>query len=160
MPDPLSFVPELCRLDPAVTTRRDLLNYLAETADAAGHVRASFREALLAREARYPTGLPTPTPCAIPHVEAEHVAVAGLAAVRLATPVPFGEMGAPDRLVPARLVVLLLVTEPAQQVPTLGRLISLLRREDLDSRLSTAASDKGLAAVLNHLWWDAEPASA
>ncbi len=68
---------------------------MADGLHAAGHVRASYKEALLAREERFPTGLPTQVMAvAIPHTDVEHVERSFISVARLAEPVAFHEMGA------------------------------------------------------------------
>ena len=150
--DELSFVPELCRVRPSVTSATELLELLAAGALDAGYVRPSFASALLKREENFPTGLPTATPVAIPHVEAEHVLASGLVAATLDPPLSFHEMGSNDRTVAVDLVVLLLVTDPAAQVTTLGRLIAMFQRPELGVALREVTEPAELAEVLDG-WW-------
>ncbi|MCD4526514.1 PTS sugar transporter subunit IIA [Nocardioides sp. cx-173] len=111
------------------------LRLLGRAATEQGFAAPTYVDALLAREAAYPTGLPLPVPVAIPHADATHVRVPALAALVPPAPLTFGEMGSRDRTVQAELVLLLLVDDPGQQVGLLGRLITALQRPDLRERL-------------------------
>ena len=116
----------LFRLD--ASTDHEVLEALAARALAAGRVRPSFAKALIEREAAYPTGLPTVIPVAIPHADVEHVLKSGLGIALLKNPVTFGEMGSDGGTVEARLVVLILVTQPEQQVTLLTKLIDVFQQ--------------------------------
>lgn len=142
---PLVVAPELAVLRPRVTSAEELLSMLAARALDAGYVTAGFREALLVRERAYPTGLPLPTPAAIPHADAEHVTRPGLAVALLDPPVAFGEMGSRGRSVDCTLAVMLLVDSPQDQVPVLGRVLATLRRADWPGSLSGATDATDLA---------------
>jgi galactitol PTS system EIIA component len=125
-------VPSLCFVRPDLEDGRDgALRLLATAAVEQGYARESFVDAVVEREASFPTGLPLPLPVAIPHADASHILKPGLAALVPATPLRFGEMGSRTRTVEAGFVLMLLVNEPGEQVALLGRLIAALRRPDL-----------------------------
>ncbi len=147
----IAVVAELSLVRPPVADAQTLLRLVAERAAAAGYATPTFAQALLDREASYPTGLPTPVPVAIPHADCAHVLRPGLAAVLLDPAVPFGEMGSTDRAVDVRLVVVLLVTDPAAQTGLLASLITALRRPDLADVLAGVDDPQALAAALTGL---------
>lgn len=126
----------LCRV-PA-TDWEEALTRLAGAAVAAGHGRPTLVEAVVERERKYPTGLPTPVPAAIPHTDAVHVLRAGLGVATLVDPVEFGQMGSAGVSLPVRFVVMLFVTEPAAQVEALQQVLGRLRDSD------------GVQALLDH----------
>lgn len=130
-----SLVASLCFIRPDVDSSEQALRLLGAAAVEQGYARDTFPVALLSREKRYPTGLSLPVPMAIPHTDCMHVRRPALAALVPADPLTFGEMGSPDRSVEARLILMLLVDDPAAQVDLLGRLISALRRPDLEAVL-------------------------
>lgn len=132
---------ELCRVGAEVGTAEEALRLLAEAAVAEGYARPSFVEAVIERERVYPTGLPLPLPTAIPHSDPEHILRPGLAALVPTAGLTFGEMGGRDRTVEARLVLMLLVDDPAEQVSLLGRLITALQAPDLETRLLVGVRD-------------------
>lgn len=143
--------PELCLVRPVLSSAREVLEALASLALTHGFVRPSFGPALIAREEAYPTGLPTPVPVAIPHTDAEHVLRPALAAALLDPPVAFREMGGADREVPVRLVVALMVTDPASQVGVLSVLIGALRAPELADVLAVVDDPRSLADAVQSL---------
>ena len=117
------------------------LRVLAEAAVEQGYAEPSFVDAVLDREQTFPTGLPLPLPTAIPHADAAHVRRPGLAALVPRKALPFGEMGRPGATVEVRLVLMLLVTRPQEQVTVLSRLLTVLQSADLEDRLLGGLDD-------------------
>lgn len=125
------------------STDEEVLTALAEAAVAAGHAQPSLVAAVIQREKSYPTGLPTPIPSAIPHTDAVHVIHSGLGVATLAEPVDFGQMATSGTTVPARLVVMLFVTEPAAQVGALQQVLTRLGDVEGIQRLLDHAEAEG-----------------
>ncbi len=124
----LAPVPELSVLDLRADTWTEVLSELGGRVERAGYAGPGFTEALVTRERSAPTGLPTAVPVAIPHVDPRLVLRSGIGVVRLAAPVPWGEMGTPDAgTVDAVAVLLLLVGETHEQVDVLSRLMQVLQ---------------------------------
>lgn len=114
----------LCNLPAA--DWEEALARLAGAAVAAGHGRPTLVEAVIERERRFPTGLPTEVASAIPHTDAVHVVRAGLGVATLAEPVAFGQMGGAGETLPVRFVVMLFITDPADQVAALQQVLGRL----------------------------------
>ena len=132
----------LCFVHPeGVVDAASALRLLAGAAVEQGYAEPSFVEAVLAREEAFPTGLPLPLPTAIPHADAAHVRRPGLAALVPRQPLAFGEMGRPDGTVEARLVLMLLVADPQEQVAVLGSVLRALQSPDLEDRLLRDLAD-------------------
>lgn len=148
--------PELCLVRPDVRDRETLLRLIARSAAEQGYVAATFEDALVERERVFPTGLPTPVPVAIPHTDSVHVLRPGLAAALLAEPIPFGEMGTDDRTVDCALVVVLLVTDPADQVGVLGALITAFQQEGWSQSVADVRTPAELAQALTGLLSDGQ----
>lgn len=105
----------------------ELLLQMSSRLEDSGAVRESFPDAVVARERRFPTGLPTPVPSAIPHTDPEHVRRPGIAVALLGGPVDFAEMGGSGRTVPARMVCMLCIDDAANQVEALQTVLSRLQ---------------------------------
>lgn len=101
---------------------------LAERLAEHGCVRETFASAVLEREKQFPTGLPTSIPVAIPHTDAVHCLRPAIAVGVLARPVVFGEMGNPEGSVNVRIIFLLSVPDPSQQVIWLQKLVDAFQR--------------------------------
>ena len=110
----------------AARDREHLLRMMAAAVVDNGHGKPSLVDALVERERRFPTGLPTPVPCAIPHTDAIHVLHSGLAVATLAEPVMFAQMGGSGEELPAQIVVLLCITHPGEQVGALQMVLARL----------------------------------
>ena len=126
---------ELCFVGVDVADGEEALRLLASASVKYGFAHESLMEAVVLREQKFPTGLPLPTPVAIPHADAEHTIRPAMAALVPTHPLTFGELGGQDRTVDAELVLMLMVTDPQEQVGLLGRLIKVLRAPDLGSSL-------------------------
>jgi galactitol PTS system EIIA component len=151
-------LPELCFVGVDVAGSEDALRLLATAAVEQGFAHPSFIEAVILREKQYPTGLPVPTPVAIPHANAEHTIRPAMAALVPTHPLTFGELGGQDRTVEARLVLMLLVTDPKEQVGLLGQLIKVLRAPDLGTTLlRDLDSPQQLASRFSTLMTPPEP---
>src|SRR5690606_19615817 len=104
--------PAFVRVDVTAPDRDALLSSMADDLAAAGYVKDSFKAALLAREERFPTGLPTQgLRVAIPHTDVEHVNSSFISIARLASPIAFHEMGANARTVDVDLVFMLAIAD-------------------------------------------------
>lgn len=122
-------------------TWREVLEAMTAQVIAQGHALETFGPAVIAREERFPTGLPTPVPSAIPHSDPQHVLHAGVAVAALASPVDFAEMGGGKATVAARLVVMLCMTDGQAQVGALQTVLARLRDEAGCLALLQAAQD-------------------
>lgn len=102
-----------------------------------GYVHTSFIQGALDRETRLPTGLPLSGKinAAIPHTEVQHVIKAGLALATLSNEVSFNNMIDPSEEVPVRLVFLMALSQPHEQVSMLQEIASVLQNEDTINKL-------------------------
>ncbi len=116
-----------------------------------GYVADSFGQALVEREAEFPTGLALEhVTVAIPHTYVEHVKRPFIAFYRLAEPViPFIQMGTDDVLVYPRYIMILGIKEAKAQVDLLAELMALLSQEDLVAKLEAAQSPEAIIEILS-----------
>lgn len=97
-----------------------------------GFVEPSFKDALLEREANFPTALSLGTyGVAIPHTEGEHTKQGAIALGILKNPVTWKRMDDPDESCPVRLVIMLALQDPHDHLEMLQRVISLVQNHDL-----------------------------
>lgn len=121
-------------------TAEEAIRSLADRLARRGFVAAGYADAVVEREREFPTGLPTALPVALPHTEAFLCRRSALTVGVLKGPVAFGEMGAPERTVEARVVFLLALANPKDQVRWLQRFMRGLRDTALLEKLAAAAS--------------------
>jgi len=117
----------------------------------AGHVAPDYADAVVAREARFPTGLPTDPPVALPHADPDAVRRTAIAVGILSAPVTFKEMGNPAHALGVQVVFLLAVRGKDEAVHLLQQLALAFRNHDALGRLSRAPSAAEARAVLREL---------
>ena len=86
------FNKDLVILDVEVQDNFDALGLIADNFRRLGFVKASYKDAVIAREKVFATGLPTVNEnvgVAIPHTDIEHVHTAAISFTRLKEPVEF-----------------------------------------------------------------------
>lgn len=113
-------------------------------------VKKSFGQALIDREANFPTGLKTDTyEIAIPHTDVEHVEEVFIAFVRFNHPIPYSHMGEPEITVNAKFAFVLGIKDPKNQVEVLSTLVKLISDENAMHSLEIADSEKEISNQLN-----------
>ena len=144
---------ELAVLDLEASDYREVLTHMASVFLEKGYVKATYLEAVLAREARYPTAIPLPVESvAIPHTMPEHIVKEFIAPVRLAHPVEWGEMSDPSSTTPVRLIFVLglLGQEHIELLQIL--VINFQRQEWLDKLAAAETVDEFYDAVMELEW--------
>lgn len=114
-----------------------------------GKVTKEYIQAVIEREQKFPTGLPTPEiKVAIPHTGTAFVKQSAIAVATLQQPVPFYLMGESEKQVGVQVVFLLAIHEKTGQVEALQSLIQLLQDNDLLRSAAAAASDEALYQLI------------
>ena len=108
-------------------TKESVLKILSKAAIAAGYAKEEYYQAILEREAKYPTGLHTPAiEVAIPHADAEWSNAPSLTIGLLEEPVPFEPMGGEGDTVQAEIVFMLTIKDPKEQIDFLRAFSTLM----------------------------------
>ncbi|MFC0673729.1 PTS sugar transporter subunit IIA [Brachybacterium hainanense] len=132
---------DLVQVDLEVASTGELFAHMSHMLQEAGYVKESFGDALALREATYPTALPTqPEAMAIPHADAVHILEPFIAPIRLASPIPWHEMGNDDVTHPVRFVFLLGFTKADGHVKVLQDLMIASQDPEFFPRLASAGS--------------------
>jgi len=109
------------------TTKEKVLDVLAAAAVNAGFAKEGFRQAILEREEKYPTGLHTPeVEVAVPHADAEWTLQPSLLIGILQDPVIFEPMGGEGGEVNAELVFMLTIEDASEHVDFLRAFSTLM----------------------------------
>lgn len=125
----------------------------------AGLVHASYPQAVADREMQHPTGLPDHVMAAIPHCSGEHVVKSSIAIARLQNPVTFYNIADPEEPLEIRLMFMLAIKDPADQLDTLRALTNTFQREDVMERMRDACDKKELIEALESAGWESNEAS-
>jgi PTS system galactitol-specific IIA component len=123
------------------------LEKIAQWGDAAGLFKSTWLEAAIKRESEFPTGLPTLIPVAIPHTDSVHVNADGVGFFKLKNPIEFGEMGSLDEKVQVKMILPLLITNPAEQVDLLMAIIGSLQDAEFLNALDAASSTEEIISI-------------
>jgi len=136
-------------LDVEAGNAADAIGLLAARLEASGRVRGTYRDAVIAREAIMPTGLPLGAiNVAIPHTDVEHVIRPGVGLAVLRAPVQFASMDDPDERLDVRIVFALALTEKNAQIAMLQAIMELIQDEDALGRLAAARDPAQALAAL------------
>ena len=93
-----------------------------------GVAKETYPQALVDREANYPTALPAKAfDIATPHTFAEHVNEPAVGIAILAHPVEWQQMGSPEITLHPQVIFMLAVTDPKQQIGTLRKIMMLIQ---------------------------------
>lgn len=134
------------------TTKEDVIRALAAKLEMQGYVKSSYVDAVLAREATMPTGLPMGTASrnvAVPHTDPEHVLKPGIALATLRRPLDFANMEEPDELVPVSTVFMLALNDKDAQVEMLSTIMEAIQDEEIMKELADAADADEVKSILS-----------
>lgn len=95
-------------LDSSAESSEQAIRLAADCLYRNGYIGTQYVEDVLEREKSYPTGLPTDDVItALPHAKSGDVLRTGVSAVRLLSPVEFGNMADSDEKLPVELIFML-----------------------------------------------------
>lgn len=141
----LFFINELSCKD-----RNELLSHLSTILEDNGNVKESFYQALIDREANFPTGLEAKeVNIAIPHADAVHVNKPAIVIAKLKDTIDFNCMIDLNKDIPVKLVFLLAITKPELQVNLLQQLMGLIESEDKINTILNASESEDVINLLS-----------
>lgn len=143
---------ELIRLDLAAETWQEALRVMADLFVDSGAAKKSYPDAIVAREEQYPTGLPAAAfDIAVPHTFAEHVIEPAMGIGVLREPVVFRQMGSPEIKLKPRLLFMLAITDPKDQIALLRKIMKLIQNEEVLNKIPAAGSADEIFDIVNPL---------
>lgn len=119
-----------------------------------GFVEETFLNAILKREAEYPTGLELKNlSISIPHTDVEHVNKPFVFINRMVNKrIKFIQMGTDNEIVRPEYIIILGIKNPKEQVELLSELLELFNQEAFTSKLALASSNNEIKeAFINPL---------
>ncbi len=144
--------PELIFTELEAETSDDVMKKIGSEFTRLEYTKDSYVEALIAREAEFPTGLDVEMEnlgVAIPHTSVEHVNRTGTAIAVLKNPVTFHVMGGDeDETVQVGLVFMLAVVDPNKHIDKLQRIIALIQDQELLKKLAQAKTNDEIITLI------------
>jgi PTS system galactitol-specific IIA component len=120
----------------------DILKHMAANLYQKGFVKESYAEAVIAREKKFATGLPTKgCGVAIPHTDIEHVNQSAISVGVLKEPVDFGIMGEETEKTPVKLIFMLAMHDSHSQLKMLQSLMGIFQDEEILLYLANEESE-------------------
>ncbi len=132
-----------------VSNNEDALKFLGQRLFDKQYVKESYIEAVIAREKKYATGLPTEIyGVAIPHTDIVHVNEPGIAIGILNKPVKFIMMGTEDTEIDVKVVFMLAVKEPKEQLQLLEKLMTVFQDKSMLNNIVNL-NEESMSDLLN-----------
>jgi PTS system galactitol-specific IIA component len=135
--------PSNIHLDMEAKTKEEALLFIAEDMKSQGFVKESYPEAVLQREAVFPTGLKTKV-CgvAIPHTDTKHVIQEAIYFATLSKPLMFQMMEFNEQQVEVNMIFMLAMKEPHGHLDMLQELVAIFQHPDRMIQLKQAKTIK------------------
>lgn len=134
------------------TNKTEVLSHLANKLYEENFVKDGYKQAILDREAEYPTGLPAAIKIAIPHCDHTLVKDSAIAMGVLKNPVDFQAMDDPSVTLDVQIVIMLALNEPHGHIEMLQKIISLIQNtEDLKTIIKSESNEEALEVVKKYL---------
>lgn len=141
---------DLIFFDVEANNWQEVLKYLSVYLLNKGYVKDSFYNALIEREKKFPTGLPTGgIKVAIPHADPVHVIKNGIAIALLKKPVLFREMGKFEGEIECDIVFMLAIKNPNEQIKVLQNFMNIFMNSDLLMKIKNAKTKKEIIDLIS-----------
>ncbi len=139
----------LVLLGVAADTKEEALKQTSETLYSQGYVKDTFYDALLDREAQYPTGLSIPAcDIAIPHVTPDQVNRSGIAVAVLNKAVGFCRVDDPGEQAQVRIIFNIALDQNGKQVEVLQKLMGFISDESILKKMLQAKTKKEIIELV------------
>ncbi|HEN2104591.1 TPA: PTS sugar transporter subunit IIA, partial [Enterococcus faecium] len=128
----------------------ELFQVMSEQLKNAGCVKDSFLEGITNREQEFPTGLEVnQIGFAIPHTDSAHVNSSQICFASLKEPLVFSDMTDKSHEIPVRLVFMLAMSQPHEQIDTLQNLVSLFQNEEKVNELLACTTKEAFIELVH-----------
>ncbi len=119
-----------------VQNQKDLLKIMADDLLGNECVKDSFLNAVLTRESEYPTGLEVKNiGFAIPHTDSKHVLESQICLATLKDNILFSDMTDINNEIPVKIVFMLAMKDPGDQITTLQKLMELFSNKNFANKI-------------------------
>ncbi|MGX8833202.1 PTS sugar transporter subunit IIA [Amedibacillus sp. YH-ame6] len=129
--------------------KEEIICALSEKLKNYGYVKNEYKEEVLKREEKFPTGLKIGKyNIAIPHTEPQYVNVPSIAIATLKRKVPFYRMDNCEEIVDVDIVLLLALNQSHTHVEILSKIISMCQDEKVIDELIQAKSEEKIVDIV------------
>lgn len=116
--------------------RTETLTYMANDLYEKGYVKEIYKDALLEREATYPTGVPSePIAVAMPHAARETVNKCVISVAKLEAPIDFCRMDNPEATIPARIIFMLAIDSNDGELDVIMKIMDLVQNQEVMQKI-------------------------
>ncbi|MBO1001992.1 PTS sugar transporter subunit IIA [Pseudogracilibacillus auburnensis] len=144
-----SFFHEKLVLFADVKTKDELFELMCNRLTEHGYVKESYLDAIKKREVEYPTGLKAEElGVAIPHTDSVHVNKEAISVAILNEPVTFNHMGMEDTEVEVKVVFMLAIQKPDNQLGILQIIIGMIQNKEVLNKLSNCKDESEVLAII------------
>lgn len=145
-------------VDLPAKNNHDVIETLGRELVEKGYVKSEYIDAVKAREVNYPTGLNVQgdVKVAIPHADSCYVNESHIAFASLQQPVSFQNMEDPQSQIQIKLVFMLAIKDPSQQVGILQKLMELFQDTDVLKQLSELQDQEKVKDIIENKIYDKE----
>lgn len=117
-----------------------------------GYVNKNFVDAIISREKDFPTGLKSNgINIAIPHADSKYVISPAIAVATLENEVHFNRMDYPEQKVPVKIVFMLAVKNPDEQLSSLQELVEIVKNYKLLEKMCKCNLAQDLHNILKNI---------
>ena len=136
--------------DVNLESQEDVFSFLESELHPKSYIKKGWKQAIVARENDYPTGLAFETVgIAIPHVSVEYVEKPYIAILKPSKSVLFNHMAYASDPVNAEFIINLGITEPEKQVVLLQELMNIFANNELVSLIREQGVAKGFDYIIS-----------
>lgn len=113
-------------------------------------VKQEYIQEVLEREKKFPTGLPTIIPVALPHADAESCYKTSMAIGVLKKPVKFFEMGNPENELNVELIFMLAIVDHKEQVIWIKNMMRIFKNIEVLKKIKNARKSSEIEVLLKN----------
>lgn len=141
---------KLCILQSEITEQSELFKVMSDMMVESGNVKDTYFEGITTREASYPTGLEVEgVGFAIPHTDSIHVNSSQMCFASLKEPIIFKDMTDLDHEIPVKLVFMLAMAKPHEQIETLQNLVGFFQDEEKVATLLKCTTQEDFIRIMD-----------
>lgn len=141
---------KLCLFQLDVDDTNELFTIMANQMQEAGCVKETFLNGIVSREAEFPTGLEVNgIGFAIPHTDSSHVTTSQICFASLKNPLMFSDMTNREHKIPVKLVFMLAMAQPHEQIETLQNLMELFQDKEKAQKLLRCTSSNAFIELVH-----------